>query len=114
MILVNALVKVPADVNDRIYIGNQFNASVFQSILPALKAFEFDLLDIQLDDYKDTIDSDMDEAFGEDISLYSDISQPSELFERVVESISESPRASEQLMTLLKYLLWIHGDSDTK
>ncbi|KAG1277955.1 hypothetical protein G6F65_008197 [Rhizopus arrhizus] len=114
MILVNAVVKVPGDANDRIYMGNQFNASGIQSILPKLKALEHELLDIQIDAYKDTLDADMDEAFGEDLSLYSDISQPSELFERVIESISEAPRASEQFMSLLKHLLWIHGDSDTK
>ncbi|KAG1160361.1 hypothetical protein G6F37_004064 [Rhizopus arrhizus] len=114
MILVNALIKIPGDVNDRVYMGNQFNASGLQSIIPKLKKMEDDLLNIQIKDCIETLESDMDEAFSEDISLSSDVSQPSELFDRVVESVSQAPRASEQLMSVLKYLLWIHGDPDTK
>lgn len=114
MILVNALIKIPADVNNRIYMENQFNASGIQSILPKLRTLEYDLLNIQIDTFKETLDADMDEAFGEDMSLASDVSQPQELFDRVIESISEAPRASEQFLYVLKYLLWIHGNPDTK
>ncbi|CEG81054.1 hypothetical protein RMATCC62417_15298 [Rhizopus microsporus] len=114
MILVNALIKIPADVNNRIYMENQFNASGIQSILPKLRILEYDLLNIQIETFKETLDADMDEAFGEDMSLASDVSQPQELFDRVIESISEAPRASEQFLYVLKYLLWIHGNPDTK
>lgn len=114
MILVNTLIKIPLDVNDRVYMGNQFNASGLQSILPKLKEFDDDLLNIQIHACKETLEADMDEAFSEDVSLCSDTSQPNELFDRVAESLADSPRASEQFLSVLKYLLWIHGDADTK
>ena len=64
MILVNTLIKIPLDVNDRVYMGNQFNASGLQSILPKLKEFDDDLLNIQIHACKETLEADMSAAEG--------------------------------------------------
>jgi hypothetical protein len=107
MILVNALTKIPSDVNYRIYMRNQFNAAGLQTtILPKLKELDYNLLKMA--------ENDMDDAFGEDISQSSDFSQPSELFERAIENISDSVRATEYFVSILKHLLWIKGDPQTK
>ncbi|KAI9280811.1 hypothetical protein BY458DRAFT_531768 [Sporodiniella umbellata] len=113
IILVNALVKIPSDVNDRIYITNQLNLSVFPAVLPILESFDFHLLDIQLRSFMETVESDKEEAFGENQPLYTDLSQPFDLFERILEGLVNAPRALEQLIFLLKSLLWIQGDPDT-
>jgi hypothetical protein len=115
MILINALTSVPSDVNYRIYMRNQFIAAGMQtSLLPKLKALEYNLLNKQIESYLVASDNDMDEAFGEDISQYSELSQPSELFDQVIDNISDSVRGTEYLLSVLKYLLWIKGDPETK
>lgn len=115
MILVNAITKIPLNVNYRIYMRNQFEAFGFQSsILPKMKAIDYDLLNIQIEAFKEMCENDIDEAFGEDSSLSSDFSQPSELFERALDSISDSPRGTEYLLSIMKHLLWIKGDPQTK
>lgn len=115
MILINALTKIPSDVNYRIYMRNQFNAAGLQStILPRLEALDYGLLNIQIESYKELAENDMDDAFGEDISQSSDFSQPSELFDRAIENISDSTRGTEYFISVLKHLLWIKGDPQTK
>jgi hypothetical protein len=94
---------------------NQFEASGFQSsILPKMKAIDYDFLNIQIEFFKEMSENDIDEAFGEDLSQISDISQPSELFEIALDNISDSPRGTEYFLSMMKYLLWIKGDSQTK
>ena len=115
MILANTLTKTPQEVNDRIYLRNQLNTGGFQSrILPKLENFDYHLLNIQIDAYKIAADNDFDEAFGDEFSLYSDISQPSELFDLIAENLADSQRASESLLTMLRNLLLIKGESNIK
>ncbi|KAI8989404.1 hypothetical protein BDB01DRAFT_848579 [Pilobolus umbonatus] len=115
MILINTLTKIPSDVNYRIYMRNQLNASgMHTTVLPKLDRLNYDLLSIQIESYNEASENDLDEAFGEDISAYSQMSQPVTLFDRVIESISDAPRALEYYSSILKHLLWIRGDSDTK
>jgi hypothetical protein len=115
MILINALTSIPSDVNYRIYIRNQFVAAGMQtSLLPKLKALDYNLLNKQIESYLEAADNDMDEAFGEDISQFSELSQPSELFDQIIDNISDSARGTEYLISILKHLLWIKGDPETK
>lgn len=115
MILVNALAKIPSDVNYRIYMRNQFNAAGLQSvIIPKLEELDFNLLNIQINLFKDAADADMDEAFGDDLSVETDFSPPSDLLNRALENISDSERGKEYFVSILRHFLWIKGDSDTK
>lgn len=94
---------------------NQFVAAGMQTfLLPKLKALEYNLLNKQIESYLDASENDMDEAFGEDISQCSEFSQPSELFDQLVDNISDSARGTEYFLSALKYLLWIKGDPETK
>lgn len=115
MILANALTKIPSDVNYRIYMRNQFNAAGLQStIIPKLEELDFNLLSIQIDLFKELAENDMDDAFGEELSIDSEFAQPSELLNRALENISDSARGTEYLMSILKHFLWIKGDPETK
>lgn len=115
MILVNALTKVPEDVNQRIHLRNQLNAAGMQArILPKLESLDYHLLNIQIEAYKVATENDIDDAFGDELSLYSDISQPSELLDMIMESLSDAPRAIEHLLSTLRSFLLIKGDSETK
>lgn len=115
MILVNALTKIPSDVNYRIYMRNQFNATGLQSIiLPKLESLDFNLLNIQISLFKELAEHDMEDAFGEELSSETEFAEPFELFERALANISDSPRGTEYFISILKYFLWIKGDAETK
>lgn len=115
MILVNALVSIPPDINYRIYIRNQFAAAGLQSnLLPNLETLDYRLLNLQIESFKEAADNDMDEAFEDETSINSEQFQPSELLEQILENISDSAKGTEYLMSSLKYLLWIKGDPETK
>lgn len=115
MILVNAITKIPADVNYRIYMRNQFESSGFQSsVLPKLEALDYDLLLNQIESYKEMAENDIDEVFGEDLSQNSDYTQPVELFEQALDNIADSARGTEYFLSIMKYFLWIKGEPEIK
>ncbi|KAI9317621.1 hypothetical protein BX666DRAFT_1857292, partial [Dichotomocladium elegans] len=116
MILVNSLTTMPLDdVNKRIHLRNQLNAAGMQArVLPKLSALDYHWLNMQIENYTIAAENDLDEAFSDEISIYSDISQPSELLDLLLEGLSDTPRASEYLVTLLRYLLTIKGDPDVR
>lgn len=115
MILINALTSIPSDMNYRIYIRNQFAAAGMQtSLIPKLQVLDHNLLNIQIEAFTDAADNDMDESFGEDVSTYSENSQPSELVDQVIENISDTAKGTEYFISILKHMLWIKGDPETK
>lgn len=114
MMLINVLVKVPTDIHERIYLRNQFNAAGLRRLLPKLEALDYRLLNKQIEAYKIAAENDLEDAFGDELSVYSDVSQPSELFDLVLESIADAPRAQDYLISTLKSMLLIKGDAESK
>ena len=115
MILINALTSIPSGVYDRIYMRNQFDAAGLQaSLLPRLEAFNYNLLDIQIESYKEAVENDMEDAFGDELAQFDESKEPSELFDLFAENISDSRRGTEYLLSALKHLSWIKGDVETK
>lgn len=114
MMLVNGLTQVPNDVNERIHLRNLLNASGIARILPKLEALDYHLLNHQIDIYKKAAEDDLDDTFGDELSMYSEISQPNELFELVLDGLSESPQAIEHLVSTLRSMLLIKGEPDVK
>lgn len=114
MILVNALTKIPPDVNQRIYMRNQFHAAGLQpTILPKLEELDFNLLNIQIRSFKEAAENDMEDAFGNDIIMDYAV-PPTELVNRAMDNIADSERGKEYLVSILKHFLWIKGDPETK
>ncbi|KAG0177062.1 hypothetical protein DFQ29_005302 [Apophysomyces sp. BC1021] len=114
MMLVNLLTKVPADVHERIFLRNQLKASGMDRILPKLEALQYHLLYVQIDAYRIAAENDLEEAFGDDVSLYSDISQPSELLDLILDNIADAPRALDFLLATFRSMLLIKGEPETK
>jgi len=67
-----------------------------------------------MDKYRRRAENDMDEAFGDEISMYSDISQPNELLELILENIADAPNALDYLLQTFRSMLLIKGDADKK
>lgn len=115
MILINALTRLPAGVYDRIYMRNQFDAAGLQtSLLPKLEAFDYYLLNLQIESYKEAAENDMEDGFGDELAQFDEPKEPSELFDLVAENISDSRRGTEYLLSVLKHLTWIKGDEETR
>ncbi|KAG2233169.1 hypothetical protein INT48_005007 [Thamnidium elegans] len=74
----------------------------------------FNLLNIQINLFKELAEHDIEDAFGEELNLETEFAEPSKLFDRVLANISDSSRGTEYLINILKYFLWIKGDAETK
>ena len=116
MILVNALTSIPSNVNYRISIRNQFVAAGLQThIIPKLVALDYHLLNLQIESFKEAADHDLEDAFGDDLNqLALEDSNPSQLFDKLLENISDSPKGTEHFLSMMKYLLWIKGSPEEK
>ena len=114
MMLINVLTKVPTDVHERIHLRNQFNAAGLIRLRPKLERLDYRLLNIQIDAYRTAAENDLEDAFGDELSMYSDVSQPNELFDMVLDSIADAPRAQDYLVSTLQSMLLIKGDPENK
>lgn len=115
MLLVNALAKVPSDVGYRVFIRNQLKtARLESSIIPKLKELDSSLLTKQIKIYKEETKRDLEEAYSDHNVDFTGLDQPKELFDNVLESISESKKTEKYLMSIMKHLLRIKGDLETR
>ncbi|KAI8096734.1 formin homology 2 domain-containing protein [Halteromyces radiatus] len=114
MMLVNVLTNVPSEVTERIHFRNMLNASGMARILPKLEALDYHLLTIQINAYKNAAENDLEEAFGDELSMYSEVSQPSELFELIMDNLADAPQAVEYLVATFRSMLLIKGEPDSK
>lgn len=108
------MAHIPTEVTDRIYFRSQFKSSGLDRIFTKLEKLDDSILYDQMDKYRRRADSDLDEAFGDEISLYSDISQPNELLDLILENLADAPEAIEFLLQTFRSMLLIKGDSDKK
>lgn len=112
--LINALAYIPTEVTDRVYLRSQFKSSGLDRIFNKLEKLDDQQLYDQMDKYRRRAENDMDEAFGDEISMYSDISQPNELLELILENIADAPNALDYLLQTFRSMLLIKGDADKK
>ncbi|KAI8877777.1 actin-binding FH2 [Backusella circina FSU 941] len=114
MILVNALTKVPDDIGYRVYMRDQLKtAGLESSIIPKLETLGSNLIMKQIETYKAATETNL-EAYSDHADEFPESDQPQELFENVLESISDSEKSEMYLVSIIKYLLKIKGDSETK
>lgn len=112
--MINALAHIPTEVTDRVYLRSQFKSSGLDRIFSKLEKLDDATLYDQMDKYRSRAESDLDEAFGDEISLYSDISQPNELLDLILENIIDAPDALGFLIQTFRSMLLIKGDADKK
>lgn len=82
-------------------------------ILPKLHALDYDHLKYQVNAYEDAAEQDLDETFGDELSLYSGITDPGELLNQLVNSLDVSPTSMDHLLGILRSLLLVKGHPDT-
>ncbi|OAD75627.1 hypothetical protein PHYBLDRAFT_64532 [Phycomyces blakesleeanus NRRL 1555(-)] len=115
MILANALTKVSKHTHCQIRIRNQLNACGMQTqILPLLDTLNYPLLTLQIESFRLVADNDFEDAFGDEMSLFSDVSEPSELFNHVLINLEDAPEAMEYLKNILRSMILVKGETDWK
>lgn len=105
---------IPNEVRDRIYLRNQLKASGLDRVLRKLDRLNDPTINDQLEKYRERQENDFDEEFGDEISMYDEISQPNELLEMVLDSIADSSQALTYLLQIFRNMLLIKGDSGEK
>ncbi|KAI8971225.1 formin homology 2 domain-containing protein [Pilobolus umbonatus] len=112
--LINAIAYIPNDVSDRIHIRNQFKASGLERLFDKLERLDDNGVLEQIATYRKRAEADLDEAFGDEISMYSEVSQPHELLDLILESLADAPNAYDCFLQTLRSILLIKGDADRK
>lgn len=112
--LINSLTYIPTEVTDRIYLRSQFKSSGLDRIFTKLEKLDDPALYDQMEKYRRRAESDLDEAFGDEISMYTDVSQPNELLELILDNIADAPNALHYLLQTFRSMLLIKGDADKK
>lgn len=101
-------------MTDRVYLRSQLKASGLEQIFRKLERLDDPTLNEQMEKYRRRAESDLDEEFGDEISMYSDISQPSELLELILENIADAPAALDYLLQTFRSMLLIKGEPEKK
>lgn len=101
-------------MTDRVYLRSQFKSSGLDRIFSKLERLDDSVLYDQMEKYRRRAENDLDEAFGDEISLYSDISQPNELLDLILENLADAPEAVEYLLQTFRSMLLIKGEPDKK
>ncbi|KAI8072909.1 formin homology 2 domain-containing protein [Gongronella butleri] len=114
MMLVNVLTNVPGEVLERVHLRNQLNAGGMTRILGKMEAMDYHLLNIQIDAYKNAAETDLEEAFGDELSMYSEVSEPHELLDLILDAIADSPEAQGHLVETLRSMMLIKGETAEK
>lgn len=105
---------IPTEVADRVYLRSQLKSSGLEQIFRKLEKLDDPTLNEQMEKYRRRAESDMDEEFGDEISMYSDISKPNELLDLILENIEDAPAALDYLLQTFRSMLLIKGDPDKK
>jgi hypothetical protein len=112
--LINSIAHIPADVLDRLHIRREFQLSGIERIFTKLERIDDPAIDKQIEKYRHRAELDVDKEFGEELSLYSDISQPQELLERILDSLADAPDGLNFLVQTLRSMLLIKGEPEHK
>lgn len=105
---------IPTEVTERVYLRSQFKASGLDRIFSKLERLDDPAVYDQIEKYRRRADGDLEEAFGDEISMYSEVSQPNELLELILDNIADAPNALHYLLQTFRSMLLIKGDADRK
>lgn len=114
MMLVNSLVSVIEDVEIRVHLRNQLNASGLDSIMQKMLDFNNEQLKRHISIYKQMSENDMEEMM--DIyneTILNNMNDPRECFERILDKV-EGTRSYNFFLSALQHILMIQAQGDTQ
>ncbi|KAI8353613.1 armadillo-type protein [Choanephora cucurbitarum] len=114
MMLVNSLVTVIEDVELRVQLRNQMNASGLENITQKMLDFNNEQLKRHISIYQQMNDSDVDEImeiYNE--TIVTNMNDPRSCFERILERV-EGTRSYNFFLSSLQHMLMIQAQGDTQ
>lgn len=114
MMLVNSLVTVIEDVEVRVHLRSQMNASGLDKIMDKMVDFNNEQLKRHINIYKQMSENDVDEImeiYNE--SIISNMNDPRACFERILERV-EGSRSYNFFLSALQHMLMIQAQGDTQ
>lgn len=114
MMLVNSLITVIEDVEVRVHLRSQMNASGLDKIMDKMMDFNNEQLKRHINIYKQMSENDMDEImeiYNE--TILSNMNDPRACFERILERV-EGSRSYNFFLSALQHMLMIQAQGDTQ
>lgn len=110
----NAIINVVEDVETRIHLRNQMNASGLERLMDQMMELNSDPIDIQVREYKLLAENDQDdilEMYNE--RVLRDLNDPHDVFECVLASV-EGTRSYDFFLSCLQHILLIRDEGELK
>lgn len=114
MMLVNSIISVVEDLEIRVHLRNQMNASGLQVIMDKMMEFNNEHLRRHISIYKQMSDNDYEEMleiYNE--KILSDMNDPRDVFESILTRV-EGTRGYDFLLSALQHLLLIRDEEGTQ
>lgn len=114
MMLINSLVTVIEDVEIRVHLRNQMNASGLDQITDKMMDFNNEQLKRHINIYKQMSENDVDEIM--DIyneTILTNMNDPRACFERILERV-EGTRSYNFFLSSLQHMIMIQAEGDVQ
>lgn len=114
-LLINTLLVIPGDFTVRMHLRSQMEAAGVKQLIAKVAAFRHNLLDRQIEQYRDSADKDaegMRETYKHE--LLRDLADPHDLFNALLASVDPQPRARAFLVSTLQHMLLIRHPGDAR
>ncbi|KAJ9068079.1 hypothetical protein DSO57_1032270 [Entomophthora muscae] len=114
MILINALIEIPEELEIRMHIRNQLNLCRLGNILKLMKELGSEFINLQILKFERVAELDMAELIESYNShILQNMNDPRDVFEALLTSVGDT-RAYDYFLSALQHMLLIRYDADLK
>ncbi|KAL1923354.1 uncharacterized protein VTP21DRAFT_8334 [Calcarisporiella thermophila] len=115
VMLINALIGVVDNVENRVHLRSQLNASGLERIIKKLRDFRHELINLHLDKFENQAEADYEEIQElYNHKIFANMTDPTEVFQCLLASV-EGKRAYDFFLSTLQHMMLIQeGDLKTR
>lgn len=114
MILINALIEIPEELEMRMHIRNQLNLCRLGNILKLMKELGSEFINLQIIKFERVAELDMAELIESyNNHILQNMNDPRDVFEALLNSVGDT-RAYDYFLSALQHMLLIRYDADLK
>ncbi|KAI0244198.1 hypothetical protein L0F63_007271 [Massospora cicadina] len=114
MILINALIEIPEELEIRMHIRNQLNLCRLGNILKLMRELGSEFINLQILKFERVAELDMAELIESYNShILQNMNDPRDVFEALLTSVGDT-RAYDYFLSALQHMLLIRYDADLK
>ncbi|KAI9293249.1 hypothetical protein K502DRAFT_366874 [Neoconidiobolus thromboides FSU 785] len=114
MMLINALIEIPDELEIRMHIRNQLNLCRLGNIIKLMKELGSELINLQIRKFERVAELDMAELIENyNNHILQNMNDPRDVFEALLTSVGDS-KAYDYFLSALQHMLLIRYDDDLK